>query len=430
MINMDTYYNISSNIINKSNNKRNYETLQNINVFINSNNIIIKEIINEGVISNKLNKLVNIYNKMNNTTNNIIGGIKINENEHNKEINNIYSFGENKKNMEKEEIRKEVTQMVEQYKKRMMNFIAPYINQYENEDTVNQFLNSLYLPLSLDNALSSSKISDSLWRNISEIQSRGGTMKLNNMMESLQNFSGKIKNRIEQSINSLKKEEAIKQKLNYMLTLEDYKDKLNQAMEYDKRTINDIHKFLKFFDLLSLPRQSLEERIPHCKEADDLKKEINALEAEKNKAKEIISKIFTLLNDDDVANQFIQVIQKKNTENNILAQNKGQYMVLLKELGEISNNIKNLKINVKNKNEIFMKVKKDNVKKDPAKEQYFKDLDNYVQLFETKETQLQQGLNFYNKFEQKLYELNKEIADFLNAREMDKEEEELTKYIS
>ena len=105
-------------------------------------------------------------------------------------------------------------------------------------------------------------------------------------------------------------------------------------------------------------------------------------------------------------------------------------MALLKELGEINNNIKNLKINVNNKNEIFMKVKKDNVKKDPAKEQYFKDLDNYVQLFETKEIELRQGLNFYNTFEQKLNELNKDIEDFLNAREMDKEEEELTKYIS
>ena len=121
MINMDKYYNISSNIINKSNNKRNYETLQNINVFINSNNIIIKEIkeiINELVINNKLNKLVNIYNKMNNTTNKIIEGTEINENAHNEEINNIYSFGENKKIWKKKKLEKKLDKWLNNIKKR------------------------------------------------------------------------------------------------------------------------------------------------------------------------------------------------------------------------------------------------------------------------------------------------------------------------
>ena len=63
--------------------------------------------------------------------------------------------------------------------------------------------------------------------------------------------------------------------------------------------------------------------------------------------------------------------------------------------------IKNLKVNVQNKNEIFMRIKNDKFKPDPVNEQFFRDLDNYVQLFKTKENQLEQGLNFYKKFDQK-----------------------------
>ena len=351
-------------------------------------------------------------------------------------------------------IPREVRQMIEQYKGKMMEFITQQLNQYENEDTITQFLNSLGLPSSLETVLSSSNISDSLWRNISDVQSRGGIMYLNNLMKSLQSMPGEIKNRIEQSENLIKNEDAEDQKLrsqygtkwnrrqssdlngNYVNTLKDYKNKLQQAMQCDQSTINDIQNNLKYFDLLSLSREALDQKIPkrvdtnaikQCKEANDLRAEMDNLENEKNKAMEVIGKIFSSLNDDNVAAQFIQVIQKKTTENTIFDQNKAEYMVKFNELGEISNNIRNIKVNVQNKNEIFLRVKNDKFRPDPANEQFFRDLNNYVQLFRTKEQQLQQGLNFYKKFDQKMNELNRNISDFLMARDMDKNE--LIRYI-
>ena len=351
-------------------------------------------------------------------------------------------------------IPREVRQMIEQYKAKMMDFISEQLNQYENEDTVNQFLSSLGLPASLETVLSSGNISDSLWRNISEVQSRGGTMYLNNLMQNLSKLPGEIKNRIEQSENLIKNEDAEDQKLrqqygtkwnrrqssdlngNYINTLNDYKNKLQQAMGCDQSTINDIQNNLKYFDLLSLSREALDQKIPHrvdanaikqCKEASDLRTEMDNLENEKNKAMEVIAKIFSSLNDDNVAAQFIQVIQKKTTENTIFDQNKAEYMTKFNELGQISNNIRNIKVNVQNKNEIFLRAKNDKFKPDPANEQFFTDLNNYVQLFRTKEQQLRQGLDFYKKFDQKMNELNRNISDFLMARDMDKNE--LIRYI-
>jgi len=256
-------------------------------------------------------------------------------------------------------IPREVRQMIEQYKAKMMDFISQQLNQYENEDTVTQFLSSLNLPASLETVLSSSSISDSLWRNISDVQGRGGTMYLNNMMQSLSKLPGEIKNRIEQSENIIKNEANEDQKLreqygtkwnrrqssdlngNYVNTLNDYKNKLQQAMACDQNTINDIQNNLKYFDLLSLSREALDQKIPHrvdpnsikqCKEASDLRTEMDNLENEKNKAMEVIAKIFASLNDDNVAAQFIQVIQKKTTENSIFDQNKAEYMTKFNEL--------------------------------------------------------------------------------------------------
>ena len=352
-------------------------------------------------------------------------------------------------------IPKEVKMMISQYKMKMMDFISQNLNNYETEDTILQFLNSLGLPANLETVLSSASISDSLWRGIAEVQAKGGAMYLQNMMQALQRMPGEIKNRIDNSLALLKNEDMEDQKLraqygtkwtrrqssdlngNYLHTLEDYKGKLNQAMECDKNTFNDIQNNLRYFELLSLPREQLDQRIPHrvdgskiknCPEAMDLRKELDNLDAEKVKAMEIINKVFASLNDDNVAGQFIQVLQQKATENNILDQNKAAYMTMFNELGVISNNIRSIKVNIQSKNEVFMRVKNDKFKPDPANEQFFRELDSYVQLFRTKELNLQQGLNFYKQFDQKLNELNRNITDFLMARDMDKNE--LIKYVT
>ena len=50
---------------------------------------------------------------------------------------------------------------------------------------------------------------------------------------------------------------------------------------------------------------------------------------------EIINKIFSVLNDDNIAPQFLQVLQKI-TENAILDNNKGKYMDLFNELQRVT----------------------------------------------------------------------------------------------
>ena len=92
--NMILYYNKFNNIINNKN--INYEILQNIKEFNNYNNKMledIKEIINENNINNKFNKIMKIYEKINNRENNTINNEE--NNIINKKENNIINIKEN-----------------------------------------------------------------------------------------------------------------------------------------------------------------------------------------------------------------------------------------------------------------------------------------------------------------------------------------------
>lgn len=344
-------------------------------------------------------------------------------------------------------IPREVKNMISEYKNRMMNYISENLNQYENESTCKAFLDELNLPSSLETVLSQSEISDSLWRKINEIQAKGGSMYLTNMLQQLDQKPGQIEKRIGDSLVLIQNEQNEDNRLrgqygarwnrrpssdlngNYLLTLNDYKMKLSQAHACDASTKNDITNNLKFFELIALPRDILNQKIPkkvdssaikNCKEATALRKDLDDFEIQQAKCMEVINKVFALLNEDNVAPQFIQVLQKKTTENAIFDINKEKFNALFAELGGYSNEIKNLKIGIQAKNEVFLRVKNETFKPDPKNEEFFKNLDSYCHLFHQKEIQLQQGLNFYKQFDSKLNELNRNITDFLMARDLDK----------
>jgi hypothetical protein len=84
---------------------------------------------------------------------------------------------------------------------------------------------------------------------------------------------------------------------------------------------------LKNFELLVISREILNKKIPvksdssvlsSCEEAVNLKKDLDELEDIKEKIVSIIEDVFNTLNDDNVIPQFIQVLQKKTTEKNVI----------------------------------------------------------------------------------------------------------------
>lgn len=290
---------------------------------------------------------------------------------------------------------KEVKGMIETYKIKMMNFISENLNNYENESTVTAFLTELNLPFNLESILSQTEISESLWRKISEVQQKGGTLFLTNTISSLQKKSEEIEKRINDTIVTLRNEEEEDQKyrqmygarwtrlpssslnVNYMNTLKEYLNKLAIAKNCDAQVKAGILDNMKYFELLTLSKQSLNAKIPqkvdansikNCNEATSLRKDLDQMEVLVEKCMEIINKLFQTLNEDNVVPQFIKILQKKTTENAIFAENKGKYEAIFKELESINEEIKLLKLSIKTKNEVFCRVKQSTFKVDDENE--------------------------------------------------------------
>jgi hypothetical protein len=83
---------------------------------------------------------------------------------------------------------------------------------------------------------------------------------------------------------------------------------------------------IKKFDILLASRDVLKNKIPvkndesaikSCEEAVNLRQDLDEIELIKEKIAEIIEDIFQTLNSDNVAPQYIQVIQKKISEKSV-----------------------------------------------------------------------------------------------------------------
>jgi hypothetical protein len=95
---------------------------------------------------------------------------------------------------------------------------------------------------------------------------------------------------------------------------------------------------------------------------------------------------------------------------------------MFKELESISNEIIETKNQIIKKNELFNQIKSLCQKPNEENEKFFKNLEDYVQLYNQKFINLNQGTNFYNEFNLRLNEINEKITDYLFARDLEKNE--------
>jgi hypothetical protein len=214
-----------------------------------------------------------------------------------------------------------------------------------------------------------------------------------------------------------------------MHVLQEYSKKLEIAKNCDAQIKSGIMDNMKYFELLSLSKTSLANKIPvktdpnsirNCEEALALRKDLDSLDVLKDKCMEVINKIFQTLNEDNIIPQFIKVLQKKTTEKTILSDNKPKYDQMFKELESISEEIKILKLSIIAKNEVFLRVKQSSFKTSDENEKFFRDLEDYCKLYNQKLVNLQQGINFYTEFNRRLNDINGHITDFLISRDIEK----------
>lgn len=141
--------------------------------------------------------------------------------------------------------------------------------------------------------------------------------------------------------------------------------KLDAASKCDLQTKSSIQENCKYFELISMEKDKLTQKIPiksektNIKESDEakeIKAHLETLNHKKDKLLEIVNGIFNSLNENNVVTSFIKVLQNKATETSVFNDKKLEFDEKLKQLESVSEEIKELKGKIAEKMEAFNKL--------------------------------------------------------------------------
>ena len=352
---------------------------------------------------------------------------------------------------------KQVKSMINAYKTKMNEFISKNLDLYENDITIKNFIQNLFLPRKLtirpgeeDLTLPPVEIPIQLWQKIENIKKIGGPQFLANIMQNIMNKSNFLISELENLLRSLEAEDKDdqmmrqqyrekwfrepSQKLNFKLVQgsQQYIASLNNTKKYDLQESNEIRDNMKYFEELMLPRDQLLSKIPRREELEEkelpeekeIREALSVLYDLSDKCMNIIRPIFNELNDDsNIVGQFIDVLAKKTTEQAIFEKYKENYQVKLDGLKTLNEEIKKQKeiVNqILQKNTQKIRDKQKPVISNEAME-FFNTLDQYANMFMNKYEKIKKGDNYYNDIYQKISALIKSGEDWMIKRSEEKE---------
>lgn len=352
-------------------------------------------------------------------------------------------------------IPKPILEMITKYKENMMDIINQNTNENQNEAKIDYFLKShgLFDSFAIN---SFDKISDELWKAISDVQEKGGYSKLVSTIESIRLKSLELEKKLNESLIILQKEKQddanySKQfgtnwlrepspKLNYntVQQLNKYLSDLLKTREYDNQAKKDITQCSSIFEKLSYTRSIYDEQIPmrnnvikiaQSKEAQELQKPIDQLRGIRSKIEEVIKCIFDYINGPKIQKQFVDIYNTKQNETNVIQHNKKEITIKFDELKALSKEVNQLEEEILKKKEAFDKVQvKDNVSVANQKEKYKNDLLVDTTLYNKKYLALLKGLNYYTDLENKINLIVNQAHHFVTKR--NEEKENLINYIT
>ena len=351
---------------------------------------------------------------------------------------------------------KQVKGMINNYKTKMHDFITKNLNLYENDQSIKDFIQNLYLPRKLttrpgdeDLTLPPVEIPPQIWQKIEQIKKMGGTGYLNHVIQGIMNKSNFLINELENFLKSLEMEDKDdqtcrqlyrekwirepSQKLNFKLvqSAQQYIGTLYNTKKYDQQEYNEINDNAKYFDELLLPRDKLLSKIPRREELEE--KEIPEEKEIKNAVMKlydlgdscmnIIRPIFNELNDDSIiVGQFIDVLAKKTTEQAIFDKYKEEYEKKFNNLKPISDEIKKQKeiVNqtVQKNSQAIRNKQKPQISNETL--EFFNRLDQYANMYMNKHEKIQKGDKYYNDIYEKISALIKGGTDWMIKRSDEK----------
>lgn len=356
---------------------------------------------------------------------------------------------------------KEVKNMIENYKAKLNEIITENLDKYENEGTISNFIQELNLPNKLTKKPGEAdelddveedprkQLPQELWEKIEKVQQIGGGDGLIKVMQGIIGKSNYLIGNLQNLLKSFEaedrddnkyrmhfKEKWIREpsiKLNYQMVqaAQQYIQGIKQTQGYDQQAYNDINNNAHLFEKLMQPLQDLKRNIPIfvnpnaelIPEEKEVKDEIEKLYQLSDKCTEIIKPIFAQLNDDSVLiDAFMNVLNKKSTEQDIYEKKKQEFLEKFTELQKISDEVKKEKEVI---NELIQKhsekvIPKTNEYEENRIIEYFRDLDQLTNMFMAKHEKIMKGDSYYNDLKEKVDKLVKFGNDWMIKRSEEK----------
>ena len=346
-------------------------------------------------------------------------------------------------------------EQINNFKRKIDSYLRENIGQCESEKTILFFIQNLRLPMHLTQRKKAGendigRFPIPLWEKIQKVQQMGGIMGLSGKMQAIMNKSNYLINQLSRTLNSFKKEEEDdnqqRQKygdnrwirkpskdinFKYIGTIQNYIQNLQNTSKFDQKQNDDILNNSQKFEILGQSKEKLESNIPGDKEGlnnlssdeERIKNEIDKLYNLSDKCMELINPIYEILNNDEVIIPlFVDVLERKTTEDAVYKKFIDENEPKIAKLKEITQEVKN------QKNEISTLVQKYGQKiygnngygiSEEAKK-YFHDIEEKVKSFMHINEKIQKGESYYNNLYQKIDEVIKASNKWMISRNEEK----------
>ena len=346
----------------------------------------------------------------------------------------------------------EIKPMLEEYKNKMNAFITEYLSKYENENSINSFINSLHLASKIILRPNEKNKENNFeyygtWEKIMQIQNLGGSVFLSKLIKNILDKSNELEKKLNLLLQEIQNEEnednyyrnKVGEKYvitpskelnsNFIQTIKNYIDSIRKSREFDLQKEKEINEATKGYQELILSKEQFIFNIeklnkvhePLNEEEQKLRTEILKLYELEDKMNSIIDPILKEISTGSgVINFFAEVLANRMTERSIFDITKEKYLKQLEPIDGINNEIKNqikiIKQIIPNlsDNTIFPRAKENKVNP------YINNLENLCNSFNTNKEKLNKAENYYIDLENKIENLIKSVRGWTTKRKEEK----------
>ena len=365
---------------------------------------------------------------------------KVPENKFDLDVTPLASLNQVKRSL----IKPEIKPMIDRYIAEMRKYVDGNIYNYETPEKIDDFINKRGLNDIFGYYGGASVLSNEVFRDIQEIQNKGGLGGLLQKFKLLNNEYHNIQNKINIISNIYSKEEMENENYykmygnkwnlpldpTYKNSLNELLNVLNRSRQSDIELSGIIMSDKSFYDLLKFKEKSeIEAKIPKDMSEiklqsspliENLQKNVNLLYEKKNIMLDLLTKLYSKINNEWPLNDFNLVQRKLKTEATVLQEQKDAIIVNFKEIEKLNSEIVNLYPLIdKDYNEY---VKQTGFKGNVVNNKYIQFFNNLKTNYQRHSLELDRRLQEYYNFGKKVDNVTGQINDHIKARAFVKNE--------